>query len=313
MDTIEPVPADELPTPVETVYLKSQSQEERPKHEFETLEKKEMERCISQIDFAPQSNMFDEDKEAQVIQHKTIEKEDSGSLERDEKADLDFTSKARDSSCLNVEVQYSEVLKESNKNYPLRTSVYKEDDQEIVGEGVPKINIAPAIIEAAKRGNRGENQVFFSMTKCTRPTPDFIETQKHSNSGQYDENNDQCRSIVFEDLNYTSANYKRDTSMIMPSTICLDSADMERINALKEKRRQMISQTNGNDEASYIQNKKAEIIAQLENSLNNSFAANVTSQSILKGADYAAILEEHVMTPPRRYEGIKNDRERFQS
>lgn len=50
----------------------------------------------------------------------------------------------------------------SEKRYSVNSNiVYKEDNQIIVGLGIPKINIAPSIAQAALKGNQGENIVTF--------------------------------------------------------------------------------------------------------------------------------------------------------
>jgi hypothetical protein len=56
----------------------------------------------------------------------------------------------------------------------LAVPVFREDNQAIIGQGVPKINIAPGILEAAKRGNRGEYRIDLEMHRCERATEDYV-------------------------------------------------------------------------------------------------------------------------------------------
>lgn len=46
----------------------------------------------------------------------------------------------------------------------------------IVGDGVPKINIAPSILEASRKGCKGEERVEFEMIKCEMATDDYIKS-----------------------------------------------------------------------------------------------------------------------------------------
>lgn len=77
------------------------------------------------------------------------------------------------------------------------------------------------------------------MLKCKEPDAHYIDSQSYSRP---DEDNQMSKSMVFNDeADYSTFGLHRDASMLMPSleqNSVLDARDMERINELKEKRRQ---------------------------------------------------------------------------
>jgi hypothetical protein len=64
-----------------------------------------------------------------------------------------------------------------------------------VGTGVPKINIAVTIINAALKGNQGERKLNFSLTKCQRPNEQFFKEQSEKPDSS---NNQKNIAYVFE-------------------------------------------------------------------------------------------------------------------
>ena len=84
------------------------------------------------MDFNPNSNMFEK-----------REPEESDSLERasseEDFEQFEYKPEAK------PEIEVLKELKGSSTNSQT-ASVHKEDDQIIVGNGVPKINIAPSIL-----------------------------------------------------------------------------------------------------------------------------------------------------------------------
>jgi hypothetical protein len=131
-----------------------------------------MERAMTQVDFTPSSDMFDQEPDTKQDENQsndTLERASDPTSENDEfgrEAELVMEN------LVNVQVHKPDVLKEPNRD--ISKPVYKEDNQAIVGDGVPKINIAPGILEAAKKGNRGEWRVEFEVIKCERATDDYV-------------------------------------------------------------------------------------------------------------------------------------------
>ena len=94
-------------------------------------------------------------------------------MERDENQEMDFTHEAEIADeivNLSTEKESKPVLKEANSNLP----VYKEDNQVIVGGGVPKIKIDDSILKAALKGNKGEWAVEFELVQCEKATDEYI-------------------------------------------------------------------------------------------------------------------------------------------
>ena len=53
-----------------------------------------------------------------------------------------------------------------------------EENNNDLGEGVPKIKIPAEILEAALRGNAGSWKATFQISKCEAPNTEFFNSQE---------------------------------------------------------------------------------------------------------------------------------------
>lgn len=112
------------------------------------------------VDFNPSGGMFD------ISNDERKPKSESDDLDRQSSSEGDFEQFVLEKTPEKKPIKPEfDILRE--KWFSVNTNiVYKEDNQLIIGLGIPKINIAQSIVDAALKGNSGENAFTFWMLKC---------------------------------------------------------------------------------------------------------------------------------------------------